>query len=160
MKTLTRKDLSQKLIELDACAEAREWARTAKGTTAQLYARCKRGDWLLWLAATAGVDRRVVTLAACAVARSTLKHVPAGELRPLRAIEAAEAWARGVEGASLEKVQEAAYAASNASSAAYAASYAASYAAYSAEKSASLAQSAAIVRQFITWKMMVQAMKS
>ena len=215
---MNRKDLSQKLFELAACAEAREWARDAKGTTAQMYANCRRGDWLLWLAAKAGVDRKVVTLAACAVARTALKHVPEGELRPLQAIEAAEAWARGEPGATLEKVQEAANSASNAYYAAYAAAhataaaasnaafaaiaasdaaycasnayyaanasyYAASYASntasnasnaaiaaiaasdaaeasYKGAKSRSLAQSAKIVRKFITWKMMVQVMKS
>ena len=34
-------------------------------------------------------------LCACACARTALRHVPAGDLRPLRAIETAERWARG-----------------------------------------------------------------
>lgn len=41
------------------------------------------------------VDRRAAVAGACACARTVLRHVPAGELRPLRAIETAEAWLEG-----------------------------------------------------------------
>ena len=48
---------------------------------------------LLRLLTTA--DRRAGVWAACQVARTTLPLVPAGESRPRRAIETAEAWTRG-----------------------------------------------------------------
>ncbi|MHC4617176.1 MAG: hypothetical protein ACYTEQ_05415, partial [Planctomycetota bacterium] len=57
------------------------------------WAECEQGDWLLWVAATVGVDRRKVVLAACDCAREALVHVPDGEERPRLAIEATEAWA-------------------------------------------------------------------
>ena len=60
-----------------------------------LWRDCERGDWMLWLAAKAGVDRHIVVEVACACARTALQYVPAGEERPRRAVELAEAWARG-----------------------------------------------------------------
>jgi len=54
-----------------------------------------RGDWALEWLVKQGVDHRAVVLAACECARLALVHVPDGEERPRKAIEAAEAWARG-----------------------------------------------------------------
>ena len=61
---------------------------------------CQRGDWMLWLCGRLSGKpwsecRRKLVLAACACARLALVYVPAGEQRPLRAIELAEMWARG-----------------------------------------------------------------
>ena len=89
-----RADMLARLNDLGACADAVEWAATTKGTPAQLWARCRRADWMLWIAARASVDRRLVVLAACDCARTALPHVPPGEDRPLRAIETAERWAK------------------------------------------------------------------
>jgi len=61
----------------------------------ELWRDCERGDWLLWLAAEAGVNRHIVVEAACACARTALQYVPSGEENPRRALETAEAWARG-----------------------------------------------------------------
>jgi hypothetical protein len=50
-------------------------------------------------------DRRFCVWSACAVARESLRYVPAEEQRPLRAIEAAEAWVIGR--ATIETVRDA-----------------------------------------------------
>lgn len=81
------------LATLGADARLVEWAGTR--TLAETWADCEQGEWLLWLAARAGVDRRLVVRAACEIARTTLRHVPVCEDRPRLAIDAAEAWARG-----------------------------------------------------------------
>jgi len=88
---------------------------------------------MLWLAIRAGVDRRLVVLAACGCAEPALVHVPAGEDRPRLAVETARRWARGK--ATIEEVRSASAAAYAAYAAAYAA-YAAAYAAASAAASA------------------------
>ena len=113
-----------RLIALRACAEAVAWVERKSMRTA--WRTCPKGDWMLWLAARVGVDRRQIVLAACGCARLSLGRVSAGELRPLCAIETAEAWARGDAGVSLGDVRvaaDAAYAAdaADAASAAYAA---------------------------------------
>ena len=82
------------LRRLDACREALAWAANYADMHAA-WAACDRGDWLLWVAARTGVDRELIVLAACACARLALVRGPDGELRPLRAIETAEAWCRG-----------------------------------------------------------------
>ena len=81
------------------------------------------------LRAIAASDRRVGVWLACAVARSALWHVPAGEDRPRLAIETAERWVRGQ-----ATVGECRAAADAADAAAYAAAYAAyAAAAYAAD---------------------------
>jgi len=118
------------LIEFRACGEAKEWV--GDKTLEEAWETCERTDWMLWLAAKAEVDRKTVVLAACAVARTALQYVKPGELRPLNAIETAEAWTRGE--TTLEEVRRAAYAASYAAvSDAAAASYAAAAASYAAD---------------------------
>ncbi len=135
-------DLSALFTRLDACHEAREWA--AGKTLEQAWAECPRGDWMLWLAGMLDVDRKVLVRAACACARLALPHVPAGELRPLKSIEAAEAWTRGE--ATIEDVRaaaDAAWAAAWAASAAAGAASAAANAARAAEEEAWAAACAA-----------------
>jgi len=148
-------------ITHDACLAAVEWLHTQPDAEIA-WQQCARGDWMLWLlgkqAGKPGSDaRRPLVLAACACARLALPYVRAGELRPLRAIETAEAWARGgADAPTLDAVRTAtitaaaAYAASDAASdaaiaaAAYAASNAASDAASDpASNAASDAASAA-----------------
>ncbi len=88
--------LLTRLDGLRACGDAIDWVRNARvASDEELWTRCRRGDWLLWFTERVGVDRRLVTLAACDCAREALGFVPAGEDRPRLAIEAAEAWARG-----------------------------------------------------------------
>lgn len=108
-----------------ACNAAVTWvSRQVSGEAA--WANCVHGDWMLWLVGTcaAGQEsdaRRKLTLAACECARLALKYVAAGELRPLRAIETAEQWARGEAGVTIDDVRDAADTAARASArAAYA----------------------------------------
>jgi hypothetical protein len=106
---------------------------------------CPRGDWLLWIAARAGVDRKAIVLAACDCAALALRFVPPCEQRPRIAIATTRKWARGR--ATIEQVRAAAYAAAAAAAAdaayaAYAAADAA-YAAYAAYAAADAAYAAA-----------------
>ena len=120
------------LTRIGACRDAINWcgSRSVK----EAWEECDRGDWLLWVAAKLGVDRKLIVLAACDCARTVLHLVAKGEKRPRIATETAERWANGE--ASIDEVRaadaaDAAYAAS--ASAAYAAADAAAAAAYAAD---------------------------
>ena len=153
----------------NACPEAIAWAgrKSAKGA----WEQCQRGDWLLWLAGRAGIDRKVLVRAACEVARTALRYVPKGEDRPRLAIETTLAWCDGT--ATLAEVRKAAaagaaagaaalaagavaLAAGAAEAAAYAAAAEAAWdaagaAARAAARAASLKHSADLVRARIPW---------
>src|SRR5512141_427970 len=149
------------LRRLGACQEAREWA--AGKSLDEVYSQLERADWWLWLAAKAGVERKRVVLAACACARTALKRVPAGEGRPLAAIELAERWARGEEGVTLEQVRTAADAAAYAAAAyaayaAYAAAAYAAYAAYAATRTRALADMVPLVKEHLPLEVVRSAM--
>ncbi len=149
------------LKKLRPCSDAVEWAKTF-GALDDAWKACERGDWMLWLLGKqAGPpesdSRKKLVLTACACARLALPHVKKGDRRSLKAIETAEAWARGDTGVTLQMVRDAAaadaYAAAYAA-AAYAAAYAATYAAYAAYAAADaaarksiLAKCADIVRE-------------
>ena len=161
MKTLMRN-----LRRLGACSEAVEWANTQPDPET-LWRGCHRGDWMLWLAARAGVRRQDVVLAACACARLALSRVTVGEERPRIAIETAEAWARGDAGVTLAQVRAAADAAAYAAdaaadAAAYAAAYASDAAAYAAAAAAARAATrsacASLVRERIPWSAVAAAL--
>ncbi len=115
-----------------AWAKARPWL--------EAWETCPDARWMLHAAVTVGVDRRLVVRATCACARTVLDRVPAGEERPRRAIETAEAWTRGK--ATVDQVQQAAYAAFYAANASYA-SDAAAYAAFCASDASYAADAAA-----------------
>jgi len=122
--------LKEQIGKFNPCRESVVWM--GDRTLAQAWDDCERGDWLLWLCAKAGVDKKKIVLAACGCARLVLHLVAEDEPRPRLAIETAEAWCRGE--ATIHDVK-AAYAAAYAASAyaAYAdAAYAAAYAAYAA----------------------------
>ena len=83
--------------KLGACSEALEWADNYDSLE-DVWVKCKRGDWMLWLlgrlSGTPDSDRSkklVYTTLQCA--RLSLPYVENGEVRPLKAIETAEAWA-------------------------------------------------------------------
>jgi hypothetical protein len=137
----TKQDLLNKMSELHACAEATEWVAAQDGSAQDIWNRCERGDWMLWLAARAGVEHKLIVTAACLSARTALQYVPAGEERPLKCIETVERWVRGE--ATLDEVRQArenAYAAYAAAAATYAATYAATaYTAYAADAAAASA---------------------
>jgi hypothetical protein len=132
---MTRDDLIERCRVRGACDEAIAWLATlpASATLADVWASCERGDWMLWLAMAAEIDRRLVVEAACDCAETALVHVPPGDERPARAIAAARAWARGETTAGSEA---AARAAARASYAYAAADTAAAYAAGSAAAAA------------------------
>lgn len=75
----------------------RQWC--AGKSLEEIWRTCERGDRLLLIATTYGVnvDHKLIVRAACACARLVLHHVPKNEIRPLHAIKTAEAWARGEE---------------------------------------------------------------
>ena len=153
LPALSAKELSALLDKLGACPEAKEWAEGK--TLRKAWSTCERGDWMLWLAGSkvgknGWPSRKVVVLAACDCAETTLEHVPAGEDRPRKAIEMARLWAHGK--ATLEEVRSAAYAARAAENAAHAASYAAHAASYAAARSSSLNLSANTVRKHMEVK--------
>ena len=158
-------DLGLALERVGACTDAREWLagerrrRPAEGgaTLRDRWDACDRGDWLLWLAARVGVDRRLVVRAAVACAREALpiyERARPGDTRVRTCLDVAEAWTRGE--ATIEQVREAsrgaylaadaAYAYADAAYAAYAdAAYAyadAAYAAYAAAAYAAYADAA------------------
>ena len=120
----TKMNWIAELEKLNACGEALRWCETQE-TTQSAWSNCERGDWMLWiLGKLAGPpesdSRKALVLTACDCARLALPHVKKGETRPLKAIEAAEAWARGEGGVTLNDVRNAASAAYAASAAAYA----------------------------------------
>ena len=133
-----RATLSDVLRSLGACSESLAWADGYGSAWSTALTACPERSWLTCLygrlLARGHVRREPLVIAACLCAREVLHLVPAGEERPLRAIETAEAWARGE--ATTDAVREArrvAYAA-YAASAAYAyAAYAAAAAAYAAD---------------------------
>ena len=121
-------DYIKRIKKLNACGESLKDAMNYK-TSQELWDNCERGDWMLWLIGRLSgraedEKRKQLVLTVCKCARLSLKYVPAGELRPLRAIEAAEKWVKGE--ATLKEVKAAANAA-YAADAAYAAAYAAAY---------------------------------
>jgi hypothetical protein len=130
-----------------ACSEALAWLKTQDSPRAA-WQTCERPDWMIWLAARRGVDRKVLVRIACDCARTALRFVPEGEERPRLAIETTERWL--VSEATTEQVRAAgqaadaaaAYAADAYAYAAYAA-YAAAYAAYAAADAAAYAADAA-----------------
>jgi hypothetical protein len=133
------------LIKLDACEEAREWARDMP--IEEIVSTCHRGDWLLWLAKKVDVDLRLRTLAKghCA---NTVRHLMKDE-RSIKAVDVAIAFGEGK--ATREELDAAAYAAVAAVAAAAgaaAAAYAAAGAAYAAV-AANRQQAADICRKYI-----------
>jgi hypothetical protein len=117
---------TKKLVDGCACSEAIEWAKQYRSPI-DAWNACDRGDWMLWVAGKLSgkplsKKRKLLTLAKCECARLALNFVPKDEKRPLRAIQTAEAWAKGNDrGTTIEDVM---FAASAAAYAAYANAYA------------------------------------
>jgi len=142
------------LKKLRACKEAIEFANQFPSLQ-KAWDACERGDWMLWLLGKQSgppesKSRKKLVLTDCKCARLSLKYVPKDEKRPLKAIQTAEKYARGVKGISLEDVRNAAataYTADTADVAAYAAyaayAAAAATAAYAASDAAAYADYAA-----------------
>ena len=135
-------DLDKLLARLQACPEAREWAKGK--TLREAWASCQRADWMLWLVGRmegkkGWPGRPQLVVAACACARRALRCVPDGEERPRLAIEAAEAWAREPTEERRAAADSAAYSAASAADSADRAAASAAYSAYSAADSAASA---------------------
>ena len=117
------------LKKLNACPEAVGWADQFP-TLQDAWDNCDRGEWMLWLLGKqvgepGTKSRKKLVLTACKCARLSLKYIPEDEKRPIKAIQTAEKYARGVKGITLQDVRSAA-----AADAADAAAYAAHAAAY------------------------------
>jgi hypothetical protein len=87
------------------CSDGLEWAKEYKSFKLA-WADCQRGDWMLWFLGrhckTVNQRKRLV-YTACQCARLTSPYIDNGELRPLKAVETAEAWTRGE--ATLDQVE-------------------------------------------------------
>ena len=93
------------LQRFNACSRAQIWAQGK--SLQQAWKQCQRGDWLLWLAARAGVDYRQVVLAACDCAEQAAPHwTPDTQLACAWALDAARRWVVGK--TDLEEVRAAA----------------------------------------------------
>ena len=82
---MTANELCDDLERLRACAEARKWVEGK--TLAEAWAKCDRGDWMLWLAARHIGDpgwprHEQIVLCACDCAERALQYVPDGEDPP------------------------------------------------------------------------------
>ena len=128
---MTRPELATVLRTLGACRESLAWAADYGAGWERALAECPDRRWMTWLAGAlmcrGHMRREVIVLCACACARTALRYVPAGEERPLAAIETAERWCRG--DATLDEVR----------AARRGAAYAADYAAYAAADAAAAA---------------------
>ena len=100
------------LKKLNACPEAVGWADQFP-TLQDAWDNCDRGEWMLWLLGKqvgepGTKSRKKLVLTACKCARLSLKYIPEDEKRPIKAIQTAEKYARGVKGITLQDVRSAA----------------------------------------------------
>ena len=107
------KTVADRIKHLRPCGNALTWA-AGYTSAAKAWRECEDGSWMLWLLGrhsgpVGSKSRKKLVLAAYKCARLALTHVPAGELRPLRAIETAERYCRGE--ATIDDVEAAARAA-------------------------------------------------
>lgn len=131
----------EKVKVLDPCKDGFAWFKEQPDFKTA-WETCKRGDWMLWYAASINVDLKPLTLAKghCA---NIVRHLMEDE-RSIAAVDAAIAFGEGrITREELDKAANAAYdAVSSAANAVYYA-YAAAYAAYYAANAAYAASSAA-----------------
>src|ERR1035437_102500 len=107
---MTNKILIKHLKRLNACNEALKWLGDRDLTAC--WKECPRGDWMLWLAGRANVDRKLLVTAACECAKLALPIYEAeypNDKRPHDAIKIALKWVIGK--ATIEEVRYAAIAA-------------------------------------------------
>ena len=78
----------------DACLDGKTWGVSVVGEGMEferLLPKFERADWLLWtLPRTKEYSHRQIVKLACICARRALRFVPSGDLRPEKAIIAAE----------------------------------------------------------------------
>jgi hypothetical protein len=133
MKNLSAVQFEALLVRLDACTEARDWAH--RKTLRKVWKTCKRGDWMLWLAARYGdVPLKTLVAIACDAAEPAMVYVQAGETRPQECLATVWRWLK--DEATIEEVKAA-------GAAAWAAKKAAAWAAKAAAGAAGGAAGAA-----------------
>jgi len=134
------KTFDELLIGLDACKEARDWAKGM--TIEQVVANVERGDWLLWLAKKVDIAKRPFTLAKARCAKTVIHLMR--DKHSINASNVAEAFGLTDEISEydLRSAYTAATAAASAAADAASASVAA-YAAYAASAAAAAAADAA-----------------
>ena len=144
------KKLNNRLEELNACSEAREWV--GDKSLKKAWEKCERGDWMLWYYfKEAGFTKELVKAKADCV--SLVKHL----MKDQRSLDALQACYDYVDSkiSKKELKRAAAYAAyaAYAASATYAAAYSAAYADAGADASArkeTLKKCADICREVLT----------
>jgi hypothetical protein len=78
------------------CDAAIDWIKSLpESSLEEIWEACERPDWLYWLVDQVQIEKKLIVLSACEIARTVLYLIPKEELRPLKAIEAAEGWCRG-----------------------------------------------------------------
>ena len=120
------KTFQELLRELNACQDARMWARGK--TIDEVVEECHRGDWLLWLARKVDIGLKPLTLTK-GLCANTVRHLMKGE-QSMKAVDVAIAFGEGK--ATLDELNNAAAYAD----AAYDAAYDAYDAAYDAASAA------------------------
>ena len=136
--------MKELLIKLGACDPAIEWA--GNKSWEEIYNTCHRGDWLLWLHYhTNNEDLQVRTLAKGHCANTVRHHMKDG--RSLRAVDTAIAFGEGK--ATIEELNDAAYAAAYAAANSSASAAYDAYAAASAPRITNKTETADIVRKYI-----------
>ena len=133
--------MKDKLKQLKACDEAREWA--ANKTAQELFDTCPRGDWMLWLFRRTNPDDLQLLTLAKAHCANTVRHLMTDE-RSLKAVDVAIAFGEGrATREELDAAYDAAAAAADAGYAAAAYAAAAAVAAVDADAAAAATVAAA-----------------
>ena len=99
------KTFKELLIEINACAEAREWA--SDRTIEEVLRDSWRGDWLLWLAKKLDLPLNKLTLAKSRCAKTVIHLMK--DQRSIDVVNVAERF--GLDECTLEELNNAAYAA-------------------------------------------------
>ena len=86
------KQFISKLEKLNACRSSIEWLQT-QDNLEQAWKDCERGDWLLWLVARLGVDKRKLFLAKGLVAKQVIHLMD--DKRSIDAVNAAIDYGNG-----------------------------------------------------------------
>lgn len=69
------------LIKLNACCESIAWVEKNKiETIADAWAKCERGDWMLWLAEKRGLDRKKLVFIVYRFENETVKVFESTEI--------------------------------------------------------------------------------
>jgi len=132
---------TDRLVALDACQEAVEWAK-AYPTLDAAWAACERADWMIWLVGMTTPDRRAMVGCAAEIARAVLHVFEAacpGDARVHDCLDLCDRYARGEDVSEAQMREAITRAADAADAAARAAARAAALAASLAADAAALA---------------------